>query len=355
MDAGPAVGILIVGDMDWIVCGRGPVLQRGGTCNGTGGRVRKKGREKGMALLVVLSAIAFLLPMVFSGLEMGRFHLRRVHHALSLQEARRYAESGLSQVMAVLQQDGVSGGAVDHLGEPWAAGMAALKMPSSFENQPEVTPQLTIVVEDSARYLNLNDLVKGDGTVEPVLRGVLERLLGQKGLEVSSLEALIDWLDPDNIPTGLGGAENAWYQTEGRSYGPENGPMQVLENVSMLRGWREAALTLVRPFVRAVSHRCSSSGVNVNTASPDVLKLLDGAFPVASLLEMRLDTPVTNLAALATHGVVIPPSVLPLLRVKSDCFEARIHAQVGAVRGLLQAWLVRKGGKVEILRMVWGG
>ena len=307
-----------------------------------------------MALLVVLSAIAFLLPLIFSGLEMGRFHLRRVRNELYLQEARRYAESGLSQVVATLQQDAAAGMVVDHLGEPWAVGMAAMEDPSRRENQATENRQLTIVVEDSARYLNLNDLVH-NGTVDAALRGVLERLLRQKGLNESLLEALIDWLDKDNGSTGFGGAENAWYQTAGHPYGPENGPLQELQNLALLRGWSETAVELVRPVVRALDRRCSSSGVNINTASQEVLSLLDGVLHVEPLLEMRQEKAITDLAVLAAEGVFVNQAVSPLLRIKSDCFEVNIRSQVGAVSGLLQVWLLRTGGKVEVLRAVWSG
>ena len=306
-----------------------------------------------MALLVVLSAIAFLLPLIFSGLEMGRFHLRRVRNELYLQEARRYAESGLFQVISVLRQDGLTGGAVDHLGELWAVGIPAL--PFHSENESAIYPQLTILVEDSARYLNLNDLVRADGTVDTFLRNLLERLLRQKEWEPSLVDALVDWLDPDNGPTGFGGAENAWYQAEGLPYGPENGSIQDLETLSLLRGWNTTILEHFRPFVRVVDSRCAATGLNVNTASEAVLKLLDGVLHVESLLELRQGKPITDLAVLATERVVLNQAVSPFLRVRSDCFEVNIYSEVGSVRGLLQAWLMRKGNKVELIRVVWHG
>lgn len=311
--------------------------------------------EKGMALLVVLMAIAFLLPLVFSGLEMGRFHLRRVQNELYLQEARRSAESGLSQVKEVLRQDGLADGAVDHLGDPWAMEIPALEIPAYLEESPAQNRSLHMVVEDSARYLNINALVRADGSVDAVLREVMERRLRENGLAESLVESLIDWLDADDIPTGLGGAERDWYQAEGRVYRPENGPMQSLDTLVLLRGWENVPLPLLRPIVRAVDPRCGFSGINVNTASPEVLRLLEAGVLVEPLLELRQEKPITDVAQLVAAGVVINQTISPLLRVKSDCFEVQIRAQVGHVRGLLQAWLYRVGGKVNVMRMVWGG
>ena len=310
--------------------------------------------EKGMALLVVLMAIAFLLPLVFSGLEMGRFHLRRVQNELYLQEARRFAESGLSQAKEILRQDGLLGGAVDHLGDPWAMEIPALEIPSHLEESLSQNRSLHVVVEDSARYVNVNDLVRADGSVDAILREVMERRLRESGLPDSLVEALIDWLDVDDIPSGLGGAERDWYQAEGRVYQPENGPMQSLDNLVLLRGWENVPLPLLRPILRAVDPRCGFSGINVNTASSEVLRLLEPGLLVESLLERRQEKPVTDVAQLVTGGIMINSTISSLLRVKSDCFEVQIRAQVGSVRALLRVWLYRVGGKVNVMRMVWG-
>ena len=308
-----------------------------------------------MALLVVMSAIAFLLPLVFSGLEMGRFHLRRVQNALLRQEAQRYAESGVALVVALLQRDGVVAGAVDHLGEPWAAELSDADIPAWVQTQARRDRQMAIRVEDSARYLNVNDLVGADGKVDDGLFRVMAQVLRHRGVALSLLESLVDWLDADDSVTGLGGAERAWYRMEGRVYGPENGPMRTLDQLALIRGWTETAVAQVRSVFRSVDPRCRAVGVNINTVSADVLTLLDETLPVGRLVEARQEVPIADLAVLAGAGIVIDPAVLPLLKVKSDCFEARIQVQVGEVRGRLEVWLVRQGDQVDVIRTVWGG
>ena len=309
--------------------------------------------QSGMVLLVVLSAIAFLIPLIFSGVEMGRFHLRRVGNELALQEARRYAESGLSQVIVLLQRDGAAGGPVDHLGDIWAVAIPALDQLTAVENQP-TNRQLTIVVEDSARYLNLNYLVD-KRTVREEFQGVLTRFLQSKELQPLLLEALIDWLDDDHVSTGLGGAEHSWYQMEGRPYGPENKPILAMENLVLLRGWSPQILQHIRSVARTVDPRCDQTGINVNTASQEVLELISG-LEVDLLLELRQEKPFGSKKNLTDGGVIPSGTVSPLLQFKSDCFEARIRAQVGAVSGVLKVWLLRKNKKeVEVMHMVWSG
>lgn len=294
--------------------------------------------QRGMALLVVMSAIAFLLPLLFSGLEMGRFHLRRVQNERDLQEARRHAESGLSQVIGLLKSD--TGNTVDHLGEPWA-----LMLPTKFFEGSD----LTTVVEDSARYLNLNDLILENGTVYEPLRLVVVRLLRSHGLEESLMDSLIDWLDADDIPTGMGGAERGWYVADGRPFGPNNGSLMSLEDLVSIRGWSWTIVEELRPFIRVITPQCRQTGININTASRGVLELLNEDWDVEQILERRIENPVSDPSTLTMGGGS------PLLRVKSDCFEVKIRARVAKVSGVLNTWMVRSAGKVTTIRYQWSG
>ena len=299
--------------------------------------------QAGMALLVVLSAIAFLLPLVYSGVEMGRFHQRRAENEIALQEARRLAESALPGVVAALAADGGLSQA-DHLGEAWAGG-AALADPEAGG--------VSVTVEDAARYWNLNDLVR-DGKADPLVRELLARLLNHLEMDGGLLDALVDWMDADDEPTGLGGAESGWYPGDGRPYAPVNGPLGDLAELLMVRGWDRTALERIRPFVRT-GGGCVGSGLNVNTAAPETLAILDREVDVARLVAQRAGEPFASVAAIKEAAVVADERVMPLLRVNSGCFLVRIRCRVGGISGVLDAWLRRDGQNVSVERVWWSG
>ncbi len=300
--------------------------------------------ERGMALLVVLSAIAFLLPLVYSGVEMGRFHQRRAENELALQEARRLAESVLSQVVAVLIEDAGDGAKVDHLGEKWAEGLPILFVDGG---------QLSVRVVDGTRTWNVNGLVQGKTTNAALVKSFAE-LLRRLEIDDGLMMALIDWLDGDDEARAFGGAETDWYRSAGKPYGPTNGPFRELAELLLVRGWDRTLLRRIRPHV-GTGAGCDGAGINVNTASAETLAPLDRSLDVTGLIEMRREAPFLNVAALSEAGLIEDEAIKPLLRFDSGCFEAVIRSRVGPVTGVLTVWLERKGKTVTVKRVWWSG
>lgn len=116
---------------------------------------------------------------------------------------------------------------------------------------------------------------------EPVFKQLFENLR----IEEDKLAAVIDWLDQDDTPVGLGGAENAYYETLKPQYRARNGPMRTPGELRLIRGFDFE--TLARLFPGAAPEAMADvdlgnniyvtpygATVNVNTASPEVLEIL---------------------------------------------------------------------------------
>ena len=297
-----------------------------------------------MVLLVVLADFAFLLPLILFGVEDQRYEIRRVQNELSLQQARRLAESLLGRAVAVITEDGQAGG-MDHLGEAWSLPMAGAGVEPGDGS---------VRIVDAARYINLDDLVLADGRRHPALFHVLVNIVRHLQMDPTLLDAVVDWLDPDDLPTGLGGAEMDWYQGLNPGYRVANGPLLEIGELTYLKGWDEKAVAKLRPFLRATPD-CPNSGINVNTAAPELLSFVSGGWDMEAFVNARAQTPLSSVAQMNALGFPVPASMVGLVRFHSNCFEVHVEATVGDVRGVLEGWLVRQRGKVNILRTRWSG
>ena len=119
-----------------------------------------------MVLLVVLAAMALLIPLVYAGVEAQRFHLRRVQQELNLEIAHRHAQSLLGLVVQILIKDGVQTAATPHMNPIWADPIV---LPGNEDGVAEA------LVEDTSRRWDLNALKKPDGQIDTALRTVLTR------------------------------------------------------------------------------------------------------------------------------------------------------------------------------------
>jgi general secretion pathway protein K len=120
---------------------------------------------------------------------------------------------------------------------------------------------------------------------EPVFKRLFESLR----IEEDKLAAVVDWLDQDDVPFGLGGAENAYYETLKPRYKARNGRMRTPGELRLIRGFDFA--TLAKLFPGTVPEAMAdidlgnniyvtpygmdqAAKVNVNTAPPEVLQIL---------------------------------------------------------------------------------
>ncbi|MBF0262339.1 MAG: general secretion pathway protein GspK [Magnetococcales bacterium] len=290
--------------------------------------------ERGMVLLVTLAAIAFLVPLVYAGLESQRFQMRQVQRELELEMAHRHAQSLLTWVVAILAIDGMQGGMVDHPREPWA-------MPITLPDNPD--GEAEAMVEDGGRRWNLNALRKEDGHLNLELRVILTRLASREGISTHLIERLVERLVPLDTAPGGGSAPGM---------APE--PLHDLEELLLLPDWNREALGKLAPFV-SVDEACKNSRLNLNTASLKVLEPLAPEMNWRGVVEQRMKTPISQVNDLAAMGVTIPTEMLNLVTTGASCFSARIRSRVGGSAALLNAHLTRTGPKVTVSRVGWDG
>jgi general secretion pathway protein K len=169
--------------------------------------------------------------------------------------------------------------------ELWSVGV---------QEYPLAEGNISITIEDLDGRLLLNKLVDQEGNPDSLYRERFIRLCNELGLDNSEslVDALIDWLDPDQVRSPAGAEDND-YLTERPAYEATDGPLLSFDELRLVRGFNSATVELLRPHVSVFG----SGKLNINTASPELLRSWDAeaAMAVEMLLDRRTAGPFKKL------------------------------------------------------------
>ena len=224
-------------------------------------------------LVLVLLIVALVAALSIKFAAQYQLGLARAETRWHGAQARAFLE-GTEEVAKLIFAEVDRDQATDFLGEGWDT-----EFPIEDEGVSGVA-KLT----DATTQFNLNDLAKPIAKDKPVgsperytseqqrrfirlLQSFPDMPLGQDQAEYL-LEAVTDWLDPDEEESGQGGAESSFYQTMPKPYLPANGLFKSVEELRLVRGFHENPLLVMRllPFVTVLPQ--SDVGMNVNTMEP---------------------------------------------------------------------------------------
>jgi general secretion pathway protein K len=280
-------------------------------------------RERGVALLSAVGALAVLTVLAVGLAETAAIDQRRTSNALSTLQADALARSGVAVAAVVLAETG-AGGAPDTLASPWARDAG---------RQPLGAGWVEVRVEDEARRLDVN---------APELADALPRLLDLLGVDRGLADAIADWTDADDTPRPRG-AERAWYAGGTPSLVPRNGPFATVGELALVRGIDARVLARLRPHVTAAGEHAEHA-VNPNTASREVLlAVVQDPAVVERLLAARARGPIGD-----DLGSLLPdaaPALRLLLSVRGQLYAVRAVAGVGDVRRTVEATLWAPAGR----------
>lgn len=280
--------------------------------------------EKGVAIVLAMG-VAALAAMAATAILVTQSTWARQRELTSDHaQARILVEAGLDWVRAVLDDDRRTS-SVDHLGEPWA-----LRLPPV----PVENGELAGFIEDQQGRFNLNNLVTG-GKVSPAPLAQFQRLLSILELPLSLAGALADWIDADDEPQPLDGAEIEYYLALDPPYLVANRLLVDVAELALVRGFDDSVRARLRPFVTALPR---ATQVNVNTAPPEVLAAvvkgldLDGARELVAQRERIYFGSADDFVRRVPGGVEVSPENIT---VRSDYFRVSMRVTIGeaAARG----------------------
>jgi general secretion pathway protein K len=266
-----------------------------------------------MALMVVLWILTFL-SVVFTAFTFSmRTELAAAGNFKEEAEAHYLAEAGIYRAAAeIINADrnvDPDSSLYDALDEHWHTN------PDAYENVALGRGRYWVTVTDEESKIQLNT------ASDRVLSGLLSNSGVKRGARLRVIvDSIIDWRDPDKLHR-LNGAEDDYYLSLPVPYKAKNGNFETIDELLLVKGMtaeilygnvanpeRRAALEAQLPWERqlgpgeflGVAKHLSVFGtgqVNVNTASPEVLKALGlRNTELQVVLERRKEKPFTHAA-----------------------------------------------------------
>ena len=306
----------------------------------SGGRVARQG---GVALISVLMVTAILIGLTTQILSSHHLVTNQHQHSFERAQALQYAFGAEELARQTLYDDAVnSGPGVDHLDEIWAQPVLPLDLDGVGVMQAAIV--------DLNGCFNVNRLANDSNQLD-VKR--LRQLLGNLQLSQDLADLIRDWVDSDQLVSGLG-AEDSAYQLKSPPHFAANQPMVDLSELNALLDADAAEIAVLAQNVCLLPD--TQSKINVNTATAVTLATLDPAVSLADA-QVIVESP-RNYQSVSDFVQSYPAftAVEKDLSVSSDYFLLVVEARLNRSRVTLTSLLYRDGndGQVTLLRRDFG-
>jgi general secretion pathway protein K len=299
-------------------------------------------RERGIAAITAILIVAVAATAATLMLAQQSEMLDQTMLVASRAQADMYARAGLDWARGSILEDTATSNAFDSLGETWAQPMVGLPIERAV---------VSGAITDEQGKFNLNNLVDDAGAPSNVDKDIFQRLLASLGLSADLADAVLDWIDRDDIVSGAG-AENAYYLSLNRPYRASNRRMVQVEELYRVRGFDAATVAKLRPYVTALP---THTAVNANTAAEALLDVvLSGYVPndrIAQFVKARTASPAKSTSDLGKMSLVPIPE--DRVNVRSDYFSVLVRVAQDDVELATDALIARpppKGTPVIIWR-----
>lgn len=237
--------------------------------------------DNGVALLIAVSVISLLVAVTLQFSKDMRQELIGSANMLSTSRMNAMVKSGYNLAEAVLQKDSEDN-TFDTIHDSWA------EFDTNYPAQLYSSGKLEILVTDLGGRLQINSLINSDGeakgevakkTRETFLRLLLSGDFGDISEEQATLivDAITDWIDKDDSERGIEETESSYYLSRKPSYFCNNGPIEFIEDLLLVRGisadlyYGNDEFKGLRELVTAYGN---DGKININTAPAAVLKAL---------------------------------------------------------------------------------
>ena len=305
--------------------------------------------QQGIALITILVMVALATILAATIAKKQSNTAENTAYLIRQDQSLLYAKSAEAFFSELLVQDAQDSAQVDHLGETWAKPMPAFPVEDGY---------ISGELQDESGKFNLNNLVKADGTPDENVQKWFEKLLVRVGLPAELSQAVIDWQDPDDQPTGAMGAESSYYQGLQPPYLAPNTQFNSIEELKRVRGFEGKNFDLIKPYISALP-TTQSTKININTAPALVLASIDEKLDQhaiddqlkAKFAKMEYFNSVNDLWSLDAFKNIDPDNkqrVMSLLDVKSNYFQAHIEVMLSERKRQFSSSLMRKDKQVFV-------
>lgn len=294
-------------------------------------------RHRGIALITAMLVVALAAIAATAILSSANLAIHRTATLQDSEKAWWYALGAESLVKSLLERD-LDQNRYDALTDLWAKPIDYLPTDEGFMRGE--------IVDLNGRY-NLNNLGVADAAAFQKQVEIFTRLLAN--LEMTDefraraiANAIRDWIDTDNEPSGFDGAEDSEYLDTDPPYRVANRPMVSTSELMAIKGMDRELYQRLRDVVSALPQ--TGVPININTAPMPVLRALarQPGPELAAFERSRLEKPAETLQVLESAGVFgAQDAPREMMAVKSTFFLLRSEAFVGSGRIALYSFIYR--------------
>ncbi len=202
---------------------------------------------------------------------------------------------------------------------------------------------IKVSIEDAQGRFNLNSVVN------PASRQVFDRLLQVLRLDPQLANAVLDWIDTDDLVSpGGGGAEDVDYLNFNPPYRAANQPMASVDELRLIRGFDAKTVAALLPYVTVLP--VATNDINVNTASPVVLAALTGTdlARVQRVAEERVGS-YKNIEEFKSKLQLSPTAATAGMVLKTDFFLVTLDTSIGRHERHTEALLQRSAKTTTLI------
>jgi general secretion pathway protein K len=301
-------------------------------------------RQHGVALIYAMLMLAVCTGLVFPRLAQQSVSIAQTANLVDAAQAAAFA-NGLDEWAGAVLAEDWRVTSVDHGGEVWSSTIVVPAEQATLSGQ----------LEDLRGRFNLNALIDKTGQENVLHVERFRRLLVILELPASLADAVLDWLDWDDVPRLPDGIESAHYTQLSPAYRSANQAFVSVSELRLVAGVTQVIYDTLKPHICVLDN---SATINVNTATEEVLMALATGLDRAAaktFVNGRKDKPVRGLADLAQwHFFSVPELESQGLSGVSDWFA--LNATIVLPRATLEHRAVFKRSDTGTRRVrVWSG
>ncbi len=292
-------------------------------------------RQRGVAVLTAMLVVAIGTIIAVNLMWQATLDLRRTESALAADQGLMLTQGAEAWAADILRQDLVDSPASDNLSEPWATQLPPLPVDGG---------SIIGKIEDLQGRFNLNNLVKPDGTENPLARAQFERLLSVLQIDPGLAGAVVDWLDADDVLRFPIGGEDVTYAGADPPYRAADTMITSPSELMAVSGFKREIYAMLAPYVTALP---IGTKLNVNTASAVVLASLSNNIDMSTaegLVQQRNNGAFVDIGK--TFDGLVDPMVLKEIDGVSQHFLLTATVTLGTNQFTMRSILQRDASGV---------
>lgn len=301
--------------------------------------------QKGVALLLAMLVMSLATMTAVTMTADQQLFFRRTENVLYHEQAYLYMLGAEDWGKQILARD-FTDNKTDSMKDAWATILPPI---------PVEGGAIGGSIEDLQGRFNINNLADPSNTAA---LAAFRELLSINNIPPDLENAVLDWLDPDQQVRFPDGAEDVDYLQGERAYRAANGLMGSASELLYIKGFDYNMYAALAPSLIALP--VSGTAVNVNTASPMVLRMLVKGLSeqdATSLANDLATNPVSDIQDFLKNSLVLnKPVATNGIDVRSSYFMIHAFAHIGRAKAHLDSIIHRVSATdVKTLQRSEGG